>query len=167
MTEAADARGPVWDKFGWLKDPEWEGAGKIVWRDGSTLLAETADNNIALLAKFFERHPYFERAEVVEPYFLKQALRIWLTHREPPPEDAPWSHRELPAAPPLPADWNDLPLPEAIKDRPHDLWLGGYLDPGYDLFAVHPDVEALWYVWTDGDGPHPDAWNAKIWLRQA
>jgi hypothetical protein len=157
---------PVWAKFGLLKyGPEEFGRGKIAWRDGSTLLAET-HGDISAVTAFFERHPYFVKAEQQEPYILTHATRVWLSHRDPPPEDAPWSHRELPPEPPLPHDFFALPHPDKIDGRAPDLDIWGYLDPGYDIFAVHPDVEALWYVWSDGDGPHPDTWGARIWLKR-
>jgi len=157
-------------KFAMRTEPDWiPGQFKFVWADGATLIAEH-DGDIG---DFFERHPYFERAEALddaerlELSILSQATRVWLRHREPPPEDAPWTHRELPASRdlPFPAGFFDAPLPEEIPGAPPTLWLSGALDPGYDIFAVHPDVEALWYVWSDRDGPHTDSWNAKIWLK--
>lgn len=163
MNDTAEALPPIWQKFGWIDSPDFEGAHRRVWADGSTLLAETNDE----IGDFFERHPYFERAELEESD-SKYAVRVWLKHRFPPEEDAPWNHIELPASPDLPFPKNPYwpPHPEEIKGREPDLQMGGYLMPGYDLFAVHPDVEALWYIGMDGDGPHPDAWHAKIWLKQ-
>jgi hypothetical protein len=163
VDQVSEPMPPVWAKFAKLTRSDWEPSRfQMAWADGSTLLAESKGE----IGDFFERHPYFERAEAAEPYFLQQATRVWLSHRDPPPEDAPWSHREMPAAPPLPDDFFDLPLPSSVEGRDCDLELWGYLDPGYDIFAVHPDVEALWYVWSDGQGPHPDTWGAKIWLKR-
>jgi hypothetical protein len=170
MSDVLEALPAIWTKFAKLTHPDWApGQFEFVWADGSTLVAEH-DGEIG---DFFQRHPYFERAEVLdtaeraELAMTGQARRVWLSHREPPPQDAPWSHRELPASRdlPLPADFFEPPFPDEIAGRPCDLWLSGALDPGYDIFAVHPDVEALWYVWSDGDGPHEDRWNAKIWLK--
>lgn len=165
MSDVRDNLQPAWAKVTKVTDPSWEpGRFKFGWADGATLVAEH-DGDIG---DFFQRHPYFERAEAAEADGLKQATRVWLSHREPPPQDAPWSHRELPASRdlPFPADVFTPPLPTQVEGRPCDLWLSGVLDPGYDIFAVHPDIEALCYVWSDGDGPHEDVWNAKIWLKR-
>lgn len=148
-------RAPLWEQFAWAAHPRWEGERARVWADGASLVAESDE----AIGDFFQRHPDFERAEPVAVTTARHALRVWLNDPDPlrpvtqdgdppPPE---------PVVPP--------PLPEQIAERPHDLWLSGYLNPGYEVFAVHPDIEALWYVWSDGDGPHPETWSARIWLK--
>lgn len=131
---------PTPESFGYVKRGPFGGATRI-YRDGSAFVADHGD----LPDGFWDRLPLVVKHEAELPQTATAATRVWLSSVEPEIEGAPKLPRKL--------------------ERPHDAIISGWFDPGADIWAAHPDVEAAEYFWIDGDDGFPDSWQVTLWLK--
>jgi hypothetical protein len=121
-----------------------EGPARLAYLDQSLFVA----HHDGLPPGFWEKHPRVDRvADDIPEDGAKFATRVW-----------PTDYRRASLG-----EYPDLP---ARMDRPADVLLWGWFNPGHDFWCLHPDVEAVEYMYDHGIGPeHPEAWQAKLWLR--
>lgn len=120
------------------------GPSRLAYTDQSLFVAQ----HNGLPHGFWARHPRVDRvADDIAEDGARYATRVW-----------PSDYRTA-----LHGEYPDLP---ARLERAADALLWGWFNPGHDFWCVHPDVEAVEYMYDHGDGrEQPEAWQAKLWLR--